>query len=236
MAKLHFRSYIPNQLVLFPQRIDEDIAETDPVRIVNAIVDNLNIEGLKKLYKETGRSPYHPKMMLKIILYAYMSNIYSCRKIEKLLHRDIHYIWLAGYEKPDFITINRFRNRVKEEINNVLTQLVLILADKGLVSLDVEYIDGTKIESKANKYTFVWRKSVEKNRAKLMEKIRILLAQVEENIAQENASEESAVEFTPALLSEIVSELKTSLAKEPEPTDKKEKKSHIYAHEGRRDE
>ena len=101
--------------------------------------------------------------MLKVIIYAYMNNIYSCRKIEKLLLRDIHYIWLAGNEHPDFITINRFRNRVKEEINNVFTQLVLVLADKGFISLDVEYIDGTKIESKANKYTFVWRKTVEEN-------------------------------------------------------------------------
>ena len=92
-----------------------------------------------------------------------MNNIYSCRKIEKHLLRDIHYIWLAGNERPDFITINRFRNRVKEEINNVFTQLVLVLADKGLISLDVEYIDGTKIESKANKYTFVWRKTVERD-------------------------------------------------------------------------
>ena len=50
-------------------------------------------------------------MMLKVIIYAYMNNIYSCRKIEKLLLRDIHYIWLAGNEHPDFITINRFRNR-----------------------------------------------------------------------------------------------------------------------------
>ena len=67
------------------------------------------------------------RMMLKVILYAYMNNIYSCRKIEKLLHRDIHYIWLAGYEKPDFITINRFRNRVKKEINEVFTQTVVLL-------------------------------------------------------------------------------------------------------------
>ena len=163
MAKLHFRPYIPNQTVLFPQRIDENIAATDPVRIVNAVIDNLNLESFKKLYKETGRCPYHPKMMLKVIIYAYMNNIYSCRKIEKHLLRDIHYIWLAGNEHPDFITINRFRNRVKEEINNVFTQLVLVLADKGFISLDVEYIDGTKIESKANKYTFVWRKSVDIN-------------------------------------------------------------------------
>jgi transposase len=72
-------------------------------------------------------------MMLKVILYAYMNNVYYCRKIEKPLVRDIHYIWLAGYEKPDFITINRFRNRVKNEINHVFTQLILLLAGKGYV-------------------------------------------------------------------------------------------------------
>lgn len=96
MTKIHYRPYNPNQTVLFPQRIDEDIAENDPVRMVDALVESLNLESFRKLYKECGRNPYHPKMMLKVILYAYMNNIYSCRKIEKLLHRDIHYIWLAG--------------------------------------------------------------------------------------------------------------------------------------------
>ena len=163
--------------------------------------------------------------MLKVILYAYMNNVYSCRRIEKLLLRDIHYIWLAGYEKPDFITINRFRNRVKDEINNIFTQVVLILSSKGFISLDVEYIDGTKIESKANKYTFVWRKSVEKNRAKLMKKISVLLDQVEEVIAQDNAVKRNEhVEFTPSMLTDIISELKESLETPPAPTDKEEKK------------
>lgn len=159
MAKLHFRSYTTNQTVLFPQRIDENIAENDPVRIVSSIVDHLDMSSVNKLYSSMGRCPYHPRMMLKVIIYAYMNNIYSCRRIEQLLLRDIHFIWLAGYEKPDFITINRFRNRLKDEINNIFTQLVLVLAEKGFVSLDVEYVDGTKIESKSNKYTFVWRKT-----------------------------------------------------------------------------
>ena len=225
MPKIHFRPYTPNQTVLFPQRIDENIAENDPVRIINAVIDSLNLDCFKKLYKESGRSPYHPKMMLKVIIYAYMNNIYSCRRIEKLLLRDIHFIWLAGYEKPDFITINRFRNRVKDEIGNVFTQLVLILAEKGFVSLDVEYIDGTKIESKANKYTFVWRKTVERNRARLMDKIRALLEQVDEAIAQDNSFESPAVEFTPAQLTEIVDELKNSLAQSPVAKDKEEKKA-----------
>ena len=167
MPKIYHIPYTSNQLVLFPQRIDENIAENDPVRMVCSIVDNLNLESFRKLYKERGRSTYHPRMMLKVILYAYMNNIYSCRRIEKLLLRDVHFIWLSGYQNPDFVTINRFRNRVKDEINNIFTQIVLILASNGFITLDVEYIDGTKIESKANKYTFVWRKSVEKHRAKL---------------------------------------------------------------------
>lgn len=214
MAKIHFISYIPNQTVLFPQRIDEDIAENDPVRLIDSVVEHLDLTKFRKLYKEAGRNAYHPKMMLKVILYAYMNNIYSCRKIEKLLHRDIHFIWLSGYNKPDFITINRFRNRVKHEINDVFTQLVLLLNQKGFITLDVEYIDGTKIESKANKYTFVWRKTVERNRSKLMEKIKVLLSQVDDAIAQENHSNEEEICFTPEILGDIIEELNTAIEEE----------------------
>ena len=224
-AKLHFRPHINNQLVLFPQRIDEDIAPNDPVRLVNSVVDSLDLERFRKLYRERGRSPYHPRMMLKLIIYAYMNNIYSCRRIEQALKRDIHFIWLAGYEKPDFITINRFRLRVREEIDNVFTQLVLILAERGFVSLDVEYIDGTKIESKANKYTFVWKKTVVKNRARLMEKIRVLLGQIDDTIAQENAAQDESVDFTPAQLTEMCEELQRSLSESPAPETREEKKA-----------
>ena len=211
MAKLHFREYNSKQILLFPQRLDENIAENDPVRIIDAVVENLDLEDFKKLYCQRGRSPYHPKMMIKVIIYAYMNNVYSCRKIEKLLTRDIHYIWLAGYEMPDYITINRFRNRVKDEINNIFTQLVLLLAQRGFITLDVAYVDGTKIESKANKYTFVWRKSVEKNRAKLMEKISVLLQQIDEVIAQDNTCESEQIEFTPESLTTLIDELKENI-------------------------
>jgi hypothetical protein len=162
-------------------------------------------------------------MMLKAVIYGYMNNVYSCRKIEERLLRDVHFIWLAGYEHPDFATINRFRNRVKKEVNAVFTQVVLLLAERGFVSLDVEYIDGTKMESKANKYTFVWRKTVEKNRAKLLEKIRVLLSQIDEVIAQDNASEQEKVEFTPELLHSMARELNAALSEEPEPATKGEK-------------
>ena len=224
-TKLHTKSYSNNDRLFFLLNPNDDIAENDPVRIVDAVVESLDLKEFKKLYRERGRCPYHPKMMLKIILYAYMNNIYSCRKIERVVQRDIHYIWLAAQGRPDFVTINRFRNRVKNEINNIFTQVVLLLAERGFITLDVEYIDGTKIESKANKYTFVWRKTVEKNRAKLQEKIRILLQQIDEVIAQDKAAEAEAVEFTPETLTSLIGELKDALAAEPEPTNKEQKKA-----------
>ena len=93
---------------------------------------------------------------------------------------------------------------MKKEINEVFTQTVLLLSSKGFISLNVEYIDGTKIESKANKYTFVWRKTVERNRERLMKKIHVLLGQIDDVIAQEKYSESNEeVEFTPAMLTEM---------------------------------
>ena len=220
---LHFRSYDPDQTLLFPQRIDRDIPKDDPVRILKSVIESLDLSGFKKLYHERGRSPYHPKMMLMVILYSYMNNVYSCRKIEKLLYRDIYYIWLSGYQKPDFATINRFRNRVKNEIGHIFTLLVLILVEKGFVTLEVGYLDGTKIESKANKYTFVWRKSVERNREKLLEKIRVLLQQINEQMAQDKAADVDTLELTPQTLYEISKEFKEALGSAPEAKTKEEK-------------
>ncbi len=221
-TKLHTKSYNNNRLFLTVNPND-DIAESDPVRVVDAIVEGLDLKDFKKLYRERGRCAYHPKMMLKVILYAYMNNIYSCRKIEKAVQSDIHYIWLAAQEHPDFVTVNRFRNRVRNEINNIFTQTVLLLAGRGFITLDVEYIDGTKIESKANKYTFVWRKTVGKNRAKLQEKIHVLLQQIDEAIAQDRTAESETSEFSPEALTSLIGELKDALASEPEPAGKEQK-------------
>ena len=99
-TKLHTKSYSNNDKLFFLLNPNEDIAENDPVRVVDAMVENLDLRDFKKLYRERGRCAYHPKMMLKIILYAYMNNIYSCRKIERQVRRAIHYIWLAAQERP----------------------------------------------------------------------------------------------------------------------------------------
>ena len=99
-SKLHTKSHICNSRLFLAIDPNSEIADNAPVRMVNAIVESLDLSSSKKLYRERGRCAYHPKMMLKVIIYAYMNNVYSCRKIEQLLHRDIHYIWLPTKTAP----------------------------------------------------------------------------------------------------------------------------------------
>lgn len=129
-------------------------------------------------------------MLLKVVFYAYMNNIYSCRKIASMLEHHIHYMWLSGDQRPSFSTVNRFRSEhIKDCVNHLFVQVVQVLVEMGQVSLDVQYVDGTKIESVANKYTFVWRKSTESNKKKLEGKIRNILSQIDEGIAQDKMVE-----------------------------------------------
>jgi transposase len=186
-----FKEYVQGQIALFPLSLDSKIPQDSPVRLVNEIVDRLDINEVIDTYKGGGTSSYNPRMMLKIVLFAYLNNIYSCRKIEAAVKDRYTFAWLSGNQEPDHNTINRFRSEhLKDTVNNLFTQLVLMLVDMGHLSLDVVYVDGTKLESRANRYTFVWRKSVEKNKQKLELKIHKILKYIDEGIAQDNVPED----------------------------------------------
>ncbi len=94
---------------LLPSSLDELIPTNHLVRTVNAAIEGMDIQPLLKSYKGGGTSSYHPRMLLKVLLYAYTQKIYTSRKIAKALREDITVMWLAGNNKPDFRTINRFR-------------------------------------------------------------------------------------------------------------------------------
>ena len=187
MAKVTFKEYNQGQGVLFPMNIDSKIPKDSPVRLVNRIVDELDLTDIDFGYKGGGNSSYHPRMMLKVLFYAYLNNVYSCRKIAAQLEQNIYYMWLSGDQQPNFRTVNNFRSlHLKDNIHVLFVQVVYMLVDMGYITLKEIYVDGTKIESKANKYTFVWRKSVERYKEKLEAKIRGILSQIEEGIAQDN--------------------------------------------------
>ena len=197
MAKLAIKSDNRKQNLLLPPSLDELVPENHMVRVVDAVIDRLDISDILSTYRGGGNSAFNPKMMLKVLVFAYLSNVYSSRRIEELLKRDIYFMWLAGMKRPDFRTINYYRGkRLKEGFDAVFTQVVRLLHEEGFVSLKVQYIDGTKIESVANKYTFVWRGSVEKYDARLKAKTEALLRQIEQNHAIENQENPVSEELT----------------------------------------
>ena len=197
MAKLAIKSDNRKQNLLLPPSLDELVPENHMVRVVDAVIDRLDISDILSTYRGGGNSAFNPKMMLKVLVFAYLSNVYSSRRIEDLLRRDIYFMWLAGMKRPDFRTINYYRGkRLKEGFDAVFTQVVRLLHEEGFVSLKVQYIDGTKIESVANKYTFVWRGSVEKYDARLKAKTEALLRQIEQNHAIENQENPVSEELT----------------------------------------
>lgn len=187
MAKIAFKSDNQGQFQLLPPSLDELIPATHVVRVLNSIIDRLDVSKVLESYKGGGNSCFHPRMMLKVLIYAYLNNIYSSRKIERQLQEHIHYMWLSGGARPDFRTINYFRGkRLKDTFDGIFTQVVELLHSEGFVSLEVQYIDGTKIESASNKYTFVWRGSIEKYDTRLREKTRMILSEAEQVLEMES--------------------------------------------------
>ena len=209
MAKLAIKSDNRKQNLLLPPSLDELVPENHMVRVVDAVIDRLDISDILSTYRGGGNSAFNPKMMLKVLVFAYLSNVYSSRRIEELLKRDIYFMWLAGMKRPDFRTINYYRGkRLKVGFDTVFTQVVRLLHEEGFVSLKVQYIDGTKIESVANKYTFVWRGSVEKYDARLKAKTEALLRQIEQNHAIENQENPVPEELTAEEVTKRVERIK----------------------------
>lgn len=165
---------------MMPTNLNDVIPEKHLVRTVNEVVDELDLKPLLRQYKGGGTSSYHPRMMLKVLVYAYTQRTFSSRQIAKALRENINYMWLSGYSNPNFRTINRFRGVVmREVIEEVFTAVLDYLIEHGYVRLENYFIDGTKIEANANQYSFVWRKSTGNYKQKLQAKVREMMDEVE---------------------------------------------------------
>ena len=187
-----FKEYNQGQAVLFPERLDTYIPDNHPVRIISKVVDKLNIQPILERYKGGGTSSYHPRMMLKILFYAYLNNIYSSRKIAQALKENIYFMWLSGKQFPDFRTINNFRSkRLKGIIHQLFKEVVLLLAELGVIDISsVIYTDGTKIRANASKNSFIWRKSIEKYKSGLESKLDTIIKEIELEIEKDKESGE----------------------------------------------
>ena len=183
-----FKPYVMNQMSLLPQSYEEKIPAGHLVRLVNEAIEELDLELLLAQYEGGGTSSYHPKMMLKVLVYAYCKKIYTSRKIAEALEENIHFMWLSGGQTPDFRTLNDFRGkRMKEVIEDVFSAVVEQLVAKGYVKLENYFLDGSKIEADANKHKVVWEKRRKRYEQNVKAKIKELLAVIEAENEQEQA-------------------------------------------------
>lgn len=167
-----FKPYHQHQIMMLPPSLEELVPAGHPVRVVNEVINKINIEPLISAYQNKGTSSYHPQMLLKVLVYGYVSNVYSSRKLEAACKENIHFMWLTAMNYPDHHTINRFRGvRLKDALRKVFEEVVQLLASEGLLSIEEVYTDGTKIEANANKYTFVWKKAIQTNKEKMKKQL-----------------------------------------------------------------
>ena len=163
-----------------PLNIETIIPEDDSVRLLSQFVEAMDLTDLYSTYERINS--VSPRTLLKIVLYSYMNGDYSSRSMELNCKRDINFMFLLeGQSAPDHATFARFRSihfapcskRILAEMSNTLFEL-------GEVSGETIFIDGTKIEASANKYTFVWKKTVTKNQEKLLVKLADFIAECEQ--------------------------------------------------------
>ena len=168
--------------IKLPLDIEISIPSDDPVRLLSAFVEEMDLSDLYATYDRIRKNQASPRQMLKISIYAAMNRIYSSRDIESSCKRDINFMYLLeGAPAPDHSTIARFISiHLAPCAKRIMSQVGTVLLELGEISGENIFIDGTKIESVANKYTFVWKKSVSKNMAKFGEKISTFCAECEE--------------------------------------------------------
>ena len=188
MGDPKFKPCMQHQGMLLPPNLSDLIPEGAMVRVVDSIVDGMDASRLRALYPGGGAPAHDPSMMLKVVLLAYASGIYSSRKIARATAENINFMWLCGMRPLDHNTVNRFRSeRIRPVFEDVFSEIISVLAEAGHVTLDTYFLDGTKVEANANKFTFVWKKSTDKYQEALRRKVHAHLAAIDELNDEEEA-------------------------------------------------
>jgi len=154
-----FKTYDQNQTYL-PLDLESLIPTSHLVRFINDTINKIDMTKAYECYPGGGTTSYNPVMMIKVLVYGIVTSVFSSRKLAETLRRDIHFMWLSGMNYPDFRTISNFRSgRLKNFLDDVFTQVLLICEEHGFINLDNYFVDGTFIEGNANRFSHVWRKN-----------------------------------------------------------------------------
>lgn len=176
---IRFKEYNQNQEIDVSLYLPDLIAKNSVCRIIDDLVERIEMSELEAEYKNYGCPSYHPKMMIKVWVYAYSTKVYTSRPLAKKLREDLGFIWLAGKNAPSFKTLCSFRaGKLKGLCEVVIKQMLLYLVEEGYIDLQDLYIDGSKWEANANKYKVTWKKNTARYKESTLTKIEDFLKQV----------------------------------------------------------
>jgi transposase len=187
MAKT-YRPYMPEQTLLLPPALSDWVPEGHLARFISDVVDELDLSEIEGAYEEEERGfpPYHPVMMVKLLLYGYATGVYSSRRVAAKLADSVAFRYLAAGNEPDFRTLSEFRRRHAKALSGLFVQVLRLCRQAGLVKLGRIAVDGTKIKANASKHKAMSYGRMKKTEERLKEEVRQLLEQAEATDQEED--------------------------------------------------
>lgn len=175
-----FIPYDPYQEMLLPKSTQDYIPKNHIARVLSRVIDHMDIASIVESYDHKGAPAYHPRMMLKVLSYAYLIGLRGSRKIDALLKDSLVFMYLSGGQTPNFRTICRFRREYGEKIEEIFSQIVTICAKLDMVGLENVFSDGSKIKANASVKNSKTREKIEKEIEELKKEVKTMLKEAEE--------------------------------------------------------
>ena len=186
MGVAEYKPYVIDTGYLFPPSLADFLGGDDDVHAFREVTEKLDVSSLDSDFSGMGQHPYHPRMLLRLLMWGMANRVLSTRRIELMARRDISFIYLAGGQKPDFRTLARFRRRNAREIDKLFKDTVLLCARLGMLNLGHLALDGTKLKASASKHKAMSYGRMKKEEGKLKQQIEELMRQAEDTDAEED--------------------------------------------------
>jgi transposase len=206
-----YRPYQPEQTLLMPLALEDWLAEGHLARFVSDVVDELDLGAIEATYEdeERGYPPYHPRMMVKVLVYAYCTGIYSSRRIARGLTDSVAFRYLGAGNEPDFRTISDFRKRHGRALEGLFVQILQLCREAGLVKLGRVAVDGSKVKANASKHKAMSYGRMREREAQLEKEVSALLSEADRTDQAEDSryGREASGDELPAELARRTSRL-----------------------------
>lgn len=181
-----FRRYDQGQPYLLPPSLRDFVDEGHPAHLINDLVELLDLSVLESYYGNLGQPAYHPRLMMKVILYGFTVGIFSSRKLQRACQENLAFKYLAGMETPAFRTFIEFRQRHREDMNSVFVQTVKLARELGLTRLGAVALDGSKVDADTSKHKAMSYGRMQEEEGKLKAEIGELLKRAQAIDEQED--------------------------------------------------